>query len=109
MLALQVPGSEPPTFAIHRPATGRTRQAMTQQELKARYRQLAPAACRPIWEAAYAAADGTAAADKRGGGPQRKKRLHILSGAVMRCWGVVQVRGGLVARHGTAGTRAHAV
>jgi hypothetical protein len=31
MLALQVAGSDPPTFAIYRPATGRSRQIMSQQ------------------------------------------------------------------------------
>jgi hypothetical protein len=31
LLALQVAGSEPPTFTIHRPATGRSRQIMSLQ------------------------------------------------------------------------------
>lgn len=28
LLALEVPGSEPPAFVVHRPATGRSRQKL---------------------------------------------------------------------------------
>lgn len=63
------------------------------QELKARYTPLEPAACQPLWEKAYAAADTRPG--KEGGEKKpavaRKKRLHILGGAVMRSWGAVQV------------------
>lgn len=31
LLALEVPGSEPPTFVVHRPATGRSRQTLSLQ------------------------------------------------------------------------------
>lgn len=151
LLALQVPDSKPPTFAVHRPATGRSRQLMTlqvrrmlaperlalprgpvaalrspchppaslhrqpsltrmpaypchptplrppgAQELKDRYRQLRPAVCRPVWDKAYEAADAVDDGERRGGPPVRKKRLHILGGAVMHSWSVVQAA---LARH----------
>lgn len=58
------------------------------QDLKARYQPITAAACRRHWEAAY-----EAAGVEQPGGRQapRKKRVHILGGAVMRCWGAVQV------------------
>ena len=31
LLALEVPGSEPPAFVVHRPATGRSRQTLSLQ------------------------------------------------------------------------------
>ena len=31
LLALEVPGSEPPAFVVHRPATGRSRQKLSLQ------------------------------------------------------------------------------
>ncbi|KAL4432432.1 hypothetical protein ABPG77_001731 [Micractinium sp. CCAP 211/92] len=92
LLALQVEGSQPPIFHIHRPATGRSRQNMSLQELKARYAPLEPAACQSLWEKAYEAADTRQG--KEGGEKKpavaRKKRLHVLGGAVMRSWGAVQ-------------------
>jgi len=64
------------------------------QELKARYSPLEPSACRPLWEKAYEAAAGGKDKEGRERKPAvaRKKRLHILGGAVMRSWGEVQVR-----------------
>ncbi|EFN59033.1 hypothetical protein CHLNCDRAFT_137726 [Chlorella variabilis] len=59
------------------------------QELKARYQPLEPAACRPLWNKAYEAA-GAAPKEGKKAGVLRKKRLHILGGAVMHSWGVVQ-------------------
>lgn len=60
------------------------------QELRSRYRPLKPAACQPLWEKAFEAADATDPKE-RPGAVARKRRLHILGGAVMRCWGAVQV------------------
>ncbi len=62
------------------------------QELRSRYRPLEPAACQPLWEKAFEAADATDPKE-RPGAVARKRRLHILGGAVMRCWGAVQVSG----------------
>ena len=64
----------------------------SRQELRSRYRPLEPAACQPLWEKAFEAADATDPKE-RPGAVARKRRLHILGGAVMRCWGTVQVRG----------------
>ena len=128
LLALQVPGSAPPTFTVHRPGTGRSKQifslqarapaaaepsvlpgplearggpsrcAGTQpnpsplppspQELKAKYTPLSPERCKKLWEEAHKAAG--VSQDAR---PSlRHRTVHILGGAVMRCWGAVQVR-----------------
>jgi hypothetical protein len=87
MLALLVPGSAPPTFSIHRPATGRQRQPLPLAQLKSRYTPLAQAACRALWDKAHASA-GAPRKDGRPG--PRRRTVHILGGAVLRSWGALQ-------------------
>lgn len=87
LLALQVPQSKPPTFAIHRPGTGRTRQTLALHELRSRYLPLTPAKCKALWLDAFTAA-GSPYKDGRPG--LRRKTVHVLGGAVLRCWGTVQ-------------------
>ncbi|PRW58205.1 strawberry notch-like [Chlorella sorokiniana] len=101
LLVLEVPGSEPPAFVVHRPATGRSRQTLSLQELRSRYRPLEPAECQPLWEKAFEAADATDPKE-RPGAVARKRRMHILGGAVMRCWGAVQ---DVLARHASESER----
>jgi hypothetical protein len=71
------------------------------QELKARYLQLEPRVCKPLWEKTYDGATGSAKV-------LRKRTLHVLGGAVMHCWGAVQVRlraGAAAGRGGMVGGR----
>lgn len=88
LLALRIPDTNPASFKIYRPATGKSQKAISMADLSNKYQIVDDIAeAKKYWDILYELASKPVATGKTA---VRFKTIYLLTGAVIRHWHAVQ-------------------